>query len=156
MNIRIVAVGSIKQSYYKEAIAEYTKRMSRYTKVEVIEVAECYFDGKPTDKQISEILVKEASNIAPKLAGCVVCMDIEGKVLDSVAISNYIVNNKLNYSTFTFVIGGSYGLDSSIKNSSNLRLSLGKITLPHQLARVVLCEQLYRCMTIEHNVTYHK
>ncbi len=156
MNIRIVAVGSIKQSYYKDAIAEYTKRMSRYAKVDIVEVAECYFDGKPSAKQIADILAKEASSITPKLAGCVVCMDIDGKTLDSVAISNFIVDNKQSYSTFTFVIGGSYGLDSSIKNSSNLRLSLGKITLPHQLARVVLCEQLYRCMTIENNVTYHK
>ncbi len=156
MNIRIVAVGSIKQSYYQQAIAEYTKRMSRYTKVEVIEVAESYFAGTPSARQIEDIVAKEASNIMPKLAGCVVAMDIEGKALDSVAISQYIVQGKQQYSTFTFVIGGSYGLHSSIKQASHLRLSLGKITLPHQLARVVLCEQLYRCMTIDNNVTYHK
>lgn len=156
MNIRIVAVGSIKQNYYKDAIAEYTKRMSRYCKVEIVEVAESYFAGSPTARQIEDILAKEASSILPKLSGCVVAMDIDGKVYDSVDISQYIVTNKQYHSTFTFVIGGSYGLDSSVKQASNLRLSLGKITLPHQLARVVLCEQLYRCMTIEHNVTYHK
>ncbi len=156
MNIRIVAVGSIKQSYYKEAIAEYTKRMSRYCKVEVVEVAESYFVGSPSPKQIAEILAREASAILPKLAGCVVAMDIGGIELDSVAISKYIVEGKQQHSTFTFVIGGSYGLDSTVRQASSLRLSLGKITLPHQLARVVLCEQLYRCMTIENNVTYHK
>lgn len=91
-----------------------------------------------------------------KADGYLVAMDIDGKELDSVELSNLIVKNKQTNSTFTFVIGGSYGLSDEVKNRANFRCSFGKITLPHQLFRVVLCEQLYRACCIENNVSYHK
>ena len=83
-------------------------------------------------------------------------MDIDGKQLDSMQIAEFISRKKQTDSIFTFVVGGSYGLSQDVKNKADLRLSFGRITLPHQLFRVVLCEQIYRACCIENNVCYHK
>lgn len=156
MKIKIVAVGKIKESFFREAIAEYAKRLSRFVTFEIVEVAERTFNGEPSSKEIDKIVEIEGQAILQKTEGFVVAMDIGGKQVDSVELSELIVKNKLTNSTFTFVIGGSYGLSQEVKNAARLRLSFGKITLPHQLFRVVLCEQLYRACCIENNVVYHK
>ena len=156
MKFRIVAVGKIKESFFREAIGEYVKRLSRFATVEIVEVAECTFNGEPSGKEIEKIISAEGQAILQKCEGYVVAMDINGKLIDSVELSNTIAKNKQTNSTFTFVIGGSHGLSQEVKNAANLRCSFGKITLPHQLFRVVLCEQLYRACCIENNVSYHK
>lgn len=156
MKLKIVAVGKIKESYFRDAIAEYVKRTSRFAALEIVEVAECTFNGEPNAKQIEKIVQTEGQAILQKLEGFVVAMDIDGQQLSSVELSNVIRKNKLTNSTFTFVIGGSNGLSDEVKSKANLRCSFGKITLPHQLFRVVLCEQLYRACCIENNVAYHK
>lgn len=156
MKLKIVAVGKIKESFFREAINEYVKRTSRFATVEVVEVNECTFNGEPNDKQIEKIVESEGQAILQKCEGYVVAMDIDGKLVDSVELSNLIVKNKQTNSAFTFVIGGSYGLSNAVKSRASLRCSFGKITLPHQLFRVVLCEQLYRACCIENNVSYHK
>lgn len=156
MKIKIVAVGKIKESFFRDAVAEYVKRLSRFATVEIVEVAECTFNGEPNDKQIDKIVETEGNAILQKLEGFVVAMDINGKQLDSVELSNLIKNNKQTNSAFTFVIGGSHGLSQAVKSKANARCSFGKITLPHQLFRVVLCEQLYRACCIENNISYHK
>lgn len=156
MKFKIVAVGKIKENFYRDAIAEYVKRTSRYATVEIAEVAECFFNGEPNGKQIDKILESESVAILQKCEGFVVAMDIGGKQVSSVELSDVIKTNKQNSSTFTFVIGGSNGLSQAVKDRANLRLSFGRITLPHQLFRVVLCEQLYRACCIENNVSYHK
>lgn len=156
MKFRIVAVGKIKESYLRDAIGEYVKRLSRFATVEIVEIDECLYKGSPSDAQIEQIKKMEGTNILPKLEGYVTVMDIDGKLFSSEMLSARIAEQKQYNSTFTFVIGGSHGLSDEVKNRADLRCSFGKITLPHQLFRVVLCEQLYRCCCIENNVAYHK
>lgn len=156
MKLKIIAVGKIKDNFYKEAIAEYTKRISRFCAIEIVEVPERFYNGIPNAKDIDRIINDEGQNIISKLEGYVVATDIRGKELSSEEISEHIAVNKQNYSVFTFIIGGSYGLSQDVKQIADLRLSFGKITLPHQLFRVLLCEQLYRACCIENNVPYHK
>ena len=156
MKFKLVVVGKIKEEFYRQAIAEYTKRLSRFATTEIVEVEECFFNGEPNKAQIDKIMETEAKAILAKAEGCLVALDIDGKLLDSVQISKYIDEQKQSYSTFTFIIGGSNGLHPTVKSKCNLRLSFGKITLPHQLCRVVLCEQLYRACTISANTPYHK
>lgn len=156
MKLKIVAVGKIKESFFRDAIAEYVKRLGRYVTTEIVEVAECSFNGEPSDKDIERIINAEGQAILQKAEGCLVAMDINGKAVDSVELSNLIKTNKQAHSAFTFVIGGSYGLSQEVKDKAKFRLSFGKITLPHQLFRVVLCEQLYRACCIENNTAYHK
>ena len=156
MKFRIVAVGKIKEQYLRDAIAEYVKRISRFAAVEIVEVDECLMKSTPSDKEIERVKLVEGQAILNKLEGYVVAMDIDGRELSSVELSAHIVQEKQYFSTFTFVIGGSNGLSDEVKSRANLRCSFGRITLPHQLFRVVLVEQLYRACCIEHNVAYHK
>lgn len=156
MKFKIVAVGKLKEQYLKQAVEEYVKRLSRFASVEVIEVAESTFCGDPNDKQIQKIIENEGESILSKAEGYVVAMDIDGKQLSSVEIADLIAKEKQNHSVFTFVVGGSNGLSRKVKEKADFRLSFGKITLPHQLFRVVLAEQIYRACCIENNVSYHK
>ena len=157
MKFKIVAVGKIKEGYLRDAIAEYTKRISRFAVVEIVEVDECLVSkSPPTDKEIEQIKRVEGQAILSKTEGYVVAMDIDGRQLSSEELSTHIVQQKQRYSTFTFVIGGSHGLSDEVKSAAKLRCSFGKITLPHQLFRVVLLEQLYRACCIERNIAYHK
>lgn len=156
MKFKIVAVGKIKEKFFSDAIAEYVKRISRFAAVEIVEVAENTFCGVPNGKEIEKITRAEDEAILQKTEGCVVAMDIDGKQLDSMQISEFISRKKQTDSIFTFVVGGSYGLSQDVKNKADLRLSFGRITLPHQLFRAVLCEQIYRACCIENNVCYHK
>lgn len=156
MKFKIVAVGKIKESFFREAVTEYVKRTSRFATVEIVETDECKFAGEPNPKQIEKIIETEGNSILTKLEGYVIVTDINGKLTTSVELSDLIVKNKQTNSTFTFVIGGSNGLSQAVKNRANALMSFGKITLPHQLFRVVLCEQLYRACCIENNAAYHK
>lgn len=156
MKFRIVAVGKLKEQYLKQAVEEYAKRISRFASVEVVEVAESVFNGEPNEKQIQKIKENEGAAIMSKLEGYVVAMDIDGNELRSEEISRMISRAKQTHSAFTFIIGGSNGLSQQVKDRADFRLSFGKITLPHQLFRVVLFEQLYRACCIENNVAYHK
>lgn len=156
MKYKILAVGKIKEKFYKDAIDEYVKRLSRFASVEFAETEECLFNGVPNAKETEIILNGEGKSLLPKLEGYVIALDIDGKQLSSAELADVLDRQKQQYSSFTFVIGGSYGLSAQVKQRANLRLSFGKITLPHQLCRVVLCEQLYRSQCICNNVPYHK
>lgn len=156
MKFKIVAVGKIKENCFREAIAEYVKRISRFATTEIAEVEECTFCGVPNASEIEKILQTEGQSILQKAEGCIVALDIDGTQVSSVQLSQQLEKFTQRFSTITFVIGGSYGLSQQLKQRANLRLSFGKITLPHQLCRVVLCEQIYRACTIRNNVPYHK
>ena len=156
MKFKIVAVGKIKEKYLSDAIGEYVKRISRFATVEIVEVDECKSYGEQVDKEIERVKKQEGEWILQKLEGYVVAMDIDGKAVDSGQFSKLIAEQKQRYSTFTFVIGGSNGLSDEVKQRADYRCSFGKITLPHQLFRVILTEQLYRACCIENNVPYHK
>lgn len=149
--IKIICVGKIKEKFYTDAIEEYLKRLSKYTKINIIEVKDENFDDSKT-------LLKERDSILKYIEekDYVITMEIEGNELDSVTFANKIDEIQSNYPNITFVIGGSIGLHEDIKKLSNYRLSFSKMTFPHQLFRVILLEQLYRSYKIINNETYHK
>ena len=150
--IKIFTVGEIKESYLKEAIEEYKKRLQKYTKIEIIEVKdEGLLDNERGKKIEGEKILK---NIQDK--DYLITLEIEGKELDSIEFSKKIENTLMAHSNITFIIGGSNGLDQSIKALSNYSLSFSKMTFPHQLFRVILLEQIYRAFKIINNETYHK
>lgn len=147
--IKIICVGKIKEQFYKEAIIEYKKRLSKYTKLEIVEVQ---------DESTGNIIEKEKLNILKHInrKDYIVTLEIEGKNLSSLDLAKKIDSILINNSNITFIIGGSYGLSSDIKSISNLHLSFSKLTFPHQLFRVILLEQIYRCFKIINNESYHK
>lgn len=150
--IKIICVGKIKEKYFKDAINEYMKRLSKYTKIEIIEVS----DIDNPNKDI--VLLKEKELIEKYILSkeYVITMEIEGNMLNSVELSNKINNLFNTNSNITFIIGGSYGIHNDIKKRSDYRLSFSKLTYPHQLFRVILLEQIYRSFRIINNEAYHK
>lgn len=150
--IKIICVGKIKESFYREAVQEYLKRLSKYTRIEIHEVAD---DGSlEPQTQIHRESERVFSLLQPK--DYVILMDIKGKELSSTEFAKTLDQTFLNYSNITFVIGGSYGLDDMIKNRANVKLSFSKLTFPHQLFRIILLEQIYRSYKIINHETYHK
>ena len=150
--IKIICIGKIKERYMQEGIEDYLKRLSRYTKIEVIEL------NNYNSENIEEVLSNEKELILKhiKEKDYIVTMEIEGKLLTSEEFSKKI-DEVFNYhSNITFIIGGSYGLHNDIKKISNYALSFSKMTFPHQLFRLVLLEQIYRAYKINNNETYHK
>ena len=150
--IKIICIGKIKERYMQEGIEDYLKRLSRYTKIEVIEL------NNYNSENIEEVLSNEKELILKhiKEKDYIVTMEIEGKLLTSEEFSKKI-DEVFNYhSNITFIIGGSYGLHNDIKSISNYALSFSKMTFPHQLFRLVLLEQIYRAYKINNNETYHK
>lgn len=150
--IKIICVGKIKEKFYRDAIEEYLKRLSKYEKVEVIECKDY------ADLPINEIMLKESIEIDKYIGNrdYIITMEIDGKELSSVELSEKISNIYLTNSNITFIIGGSYGLHENIKCKSNFKLSFSKLTFPHQLFRVILLEQIYRSFKIINNESYHK
>ena len=143
--IKIICVGKIKEKFYVDAINEYKKRLSKYTKLEIIEL------------QDSDIL-KEKELILKNInfKDYNIALAIEGKEYTSVELANHIDKIQNINSNITFIIGGSDGIDSEIKEKVNELISFSKLTFPHQLFRVILLEQIYRCFKINNNETYHK
>ena len=150
--IKILCLGKIKETFFKEAINEYIKRLSKYTKIDIVELD----DYKGDDKIIS--LEKEKSLILKNLneKDFVITLEIEGNELTSIELSKKIDEILTFNSNIVFVIGSSYGLHDDIKRRSNYKLSFSKLTFPHQLFRVVLLEQIYRSYKILNNESYHK
>jgi len=159
MNINIVAVGKIKEKYLKDAISEYTKRLSRFCKVNIIEIPDESTSDNPNDSEKAAVLSKEGAKIlsALKNTDVLVSLCVEGKQMPSEKFAEFISTECVKgANTFTFVIGGSLGLSEEIKNISKLKLSFSQMTYPHQLMRVILLEQIYRAFKINANETYHK
>jgi 23S rRNA (pseudouridine1915-N3)-methyltransferase len=144
--IKIICLGKIKEQYLNEMIDDYKKRISKYHKLEIIEL-------KDTNN-----LEEEATNINKYISSqdYIISLDIEGKQIDSIELSKLIDETFNHNSTITFIIGSSNGLSSTIKEKSNLRLSFSKMTFPHGLFRAMLLEQIYRSFKILNNETYHK
>ena len=152
IKINIIAVGKLKEKYLRDACEEYKKRLSAYAKVNIIEVNEFKSDD------ISLVLKKEGEALSAKIpkGSYVIPMCIEGTQLSSEEIAKKIESISLENSEITFIIGGSNGIDNAVKALGDFKLSFGKITLPHQLMRVVLLEQIYRALSILNNSKYHK
>lgn len=160
MIIKIIAVGKIKEDFYRAAIGEYTKRMKAYNKLEIIEVADEKAPETLSEKEIETIKETEGDRILGKIKddAFVVSLEIGGKSLDSIGFAKMIQGEMLDGfgRDLVFVIGGSNGLGANIQKRSNLQISFGKMTYPHQLMRVILMEQIYRAFRIINKEPYHK
>ena len=159
MKIKIVTVGKLKEKYLKDGIAEYTKRISRFAKLEMIELTDEKTPDKARELENQKILETEGARILSKVGerDFVVVLAIEGKTFSSEDFSKQLEQASIKgYSTLTFIIGGSLGLAPIVKNRANLSVSFGRLTLPHQLMRLVLVEQIYRAFTIQQGSPYHK
>lgn len=150
--IKIICVGKIKEKFFKDAIEEYKKRISKYTKLDIIEVTDV------DNQSIDVILLKEKELILKHIndKDFVITMEIDGSEINSIDLSKKIETTLISYPNITFIIGGSYGLHEDIKKKSNFSLSFSKMTFPHQLFRVMLLEQIYRSYKIINNESYHK
>ncbi len=150
--IKIICVGKLKENYLKDAVYEYIKRISKYTKIDIFEVDDISIGN--TDN----ILKKEENQIIRCIDNkdFIITLEIEGNKLNSIDFAKKIDSIFINYSNITFIIGGSYGLSDTIKNLSNYKLSFSDFTFPHQLFRVMLLEQIYRAFKINNNEEYHK
>lgn len=159
MKIDIVCVGKIKEKFYKDAIAEYSKRLSKYCKLNIIEVEDEKTPDGASDKVCEQILDKEGARMSSHIpeGAYVIALAIEGKKMDSVAFSKKISSLGLSgKSHIIFVIGGSLGICDSLKNRADELLSFSDMTFPHQLMRVILLEQVYRGYRIANKEPYHK
>ena len=159
MKIKVVTVGKLKEKYLKDGIAEYIKRISRFAKLEMIELTDEKTPDKASELENQKILETEGERILSKVGerDFVVVLAIEGKTFSSEEFSKQLEQASIKgYSTLTFIIGGSLGLAPVVKNRANLSVSFGRLTLPHQLMRLVLVEQIYRAFTIQQGSPYHK
>lgn len=159
MKIRLIVVGKLKEKYLVDGIKEYTKRISGYTNIEIIEVADERIPEKASLAEEVLVKTKEGRRILDKIKqdDYVILLDVGGKELDSVAFSKHIENCMIQgKSTIDFVIGGSLGHGEDILQRANFRLSFSPMTFPHQLMRLILVEQIYRAFKIMKNETYHK
>lgn len=149
--IKIICIGKIKEDYLKKAILEYSKRISKYTKLEIIELKDYDYDLKKTLETEQENILKHI-----KLTDYNILLDLNGKEYTSIEFANKIDKIQQISSNINFIIGGSYGVSNLIKDLSNERISFSKLTFPHQLFRVILLEQIYRSFKILNNEEYHK
>lgn len=157
MKINIISVGKIKETYLKDAIIEYKKRLSKFASINIIEIEESVAKVE-NETNINKSKLEEGKKILDKLnKGYIVALDIDGKEFSTIELYEKIKKLKTDgESEISFIIGGSYGLSDEVKNKANLRLSFSKLTFPHQLFRVILLEQIYRIFKIENNEPYHK
>ncbi len=159
MKIKLISVGKIKEKYYVGAINEYTKRLSAYCKLELVEVSDEKCPENLSDKEMVQVKSKEAERILSKIKDTdfVITLEILGKQLTSEELAGKI--NQLGISgksSIVFIIGGSLGLSDQVSKRSNMKLSFSKMTFPHQLMKVVLLEQVYRAYRIMRSEPYHK
>lgn len=145
IKLNVIAVGKLKEKFWVDAVNEYIKRISRFAEINVIQIDE------------ERTLLREGEEILRKAKGLKVVTDIKGKLIDSPGIAELISDaSNRGTSEISFIIGSSEGLCDKVKQAADVRISFGAVTYPHQLMRVILCEQLYRAMTIINKITYHK
>ena len=158
MKINIISVGKIKEKYFLEAMAEYEKRISRFCKINSIVLPDKKIPEFPTEGECKKVLKEEGEEILKKIekSDFVIAMCVEGKELSSEELAKKLSSVQMQSSDITFVIGGSLGLSDEVKARADFKLSLGKMTLPHRIARLVLEEQIYRAFKINANEKYHK
>lgn len=159
MKIDIICVGHLKEKYLKDAVTEYSKRLSRYTKLNIIELDDERTPDEASIREEEMIKSKEASRIMKCINddAYVISLEIDGVMLDSVALSKHLDNLAVSgKSNIQFVIGGSLGLGNEVIKRADYHLSFSKMTFPHQLMRVFLLEQIYRSFRISKNEPYHK
>ena len=158
LNISIICIGKIKENYLKDAINEYSERLSKFCNLKITELPDEKLPSKINDSIIAEIKNKECDKIidAIKKDSYVICLDLKGKEYSSEDFSKKIENITLNFnSSITLIIGGTLGLNEKVLSLANEKICFSKMTFPHQLIRVFLLEQLFRAFKISNNETYH-
>ncbi|HWP51856.1 MAG TPA: 23S rRNA (pseudouridine(1915)-N(3))-methyltransferase RlmH [Clostridia bacterium] len=157
-NIRVITVGKLKESYLSQGCAEYLKRLSAYARVQVVELDEVRLPEKPSQAQIDAALAAEGEKILEKAKGsALIALCVEGELLSSEQLAAKLDTLEVQGSSaLSLVIGSSFGLDDAVKRAAVLRLSFSRMTFPHQLMRLMLCEQLYRACSISAGGKYHK
>lgn len=158
IKIRIISVGKIKEKAMDSIISEFEKRLSRYCSFESVVLPDSPVRDNPSQSDINEVLNKEASLIKAKLSprAYKIAMCIEGKKITSEKLSSLISETSLSYPGIDFIIGSSHGLSEDVKKECNYRLSMSDMTFPHNIARLMLTEQIYRAFKIASNESYHK
>ena len=158
LNINIICIGKIKENYLKDAISEYSKRLSKFCNLNIIELQDEKLPSKLNDSIINEIKNKECTKIIQNIKkdSYVICLDLKGKQFSSEEFSGKLDNIALNFnSSITFIIGGTLGLNEEVLSLASKKICFSKMTFPHQLIRVFLLEQLFRAFKISNNETYH-
>ena len=157
IHINIVCVGKIKENYLKEAINEYSKRLSKYCRLNIIELNDEPIPNNLNEKIAENIKLSEGIKILSQIKNSyVITLDLRGKEFTSEEFSSKLEKLSLNNSSITFIIGGSLGVSKKVIENSNELISFSKMTFPHQLIRVFLLEQIFRAFKIQNNETYHK
>ncbi len=158
MEVRILCVGKLKEPFYRQAVQEYSKRLSRYAKLEIVEVADEPAPDHLSPAQVRQVLDREGERLLARLTGreIVVAMAVEGRRMDSLALARSLDRWGMEGGRVAFLIGGSHGLAEGVKRRADLLLSYSDFTLCHQLFRVAWLEQLYRGFKILRGESYHK
>ena len=158
LNIKFIVLGNVKESYLRDAAAEYVKRLGTFAKVELCELKEARLPDNPSQSHIDAALEDEAQRIIAAIPprSHVIALAVEGRQMSSEDLAEHIENVSQSASTVCFIIGSSHGLADKIKALANYKLSMSKMTFPHQLFRVMLLEQVYRAFNIIKGTKYHK
>lgn len=158
LTINIICIGKLKEKYWRDAVEEYGKRMKPLCRLNIIELSEERVGDDPSDAEIRRTIDAESERILQKTGkgDYVIAMCVEGKNIGSGELSSRLEDISMTHSTVDLIIGGSWGLSDSLKARADFKLSMGKMTFPHQLCRVMLLEQLYRAFQISKGTKYHK
>lgn len=158
LSVKIITVGTLKESYLKDAVAEYSKRLSAYCKLTVVQLKESRLSDSPSDKEIENALDEEARSILAEMSprAYKIAMCVEGKQMSSEKLAQRLESVSSQTSEVCFVIGSSHGLAERVKSACDMRLSVSELTFPHQLLRVILLEAVYRAFNIIAGTKYHK
>lgn len=158
LHIRLIATGSLKESYWRDALAEYKKRLGAFAKIEIIELKESRLPDHPSPTEIATALEKEADAVLEMLLprSYIMALCVEGKQLSSEELAATLAEVMNHQGALTLIIGSSHGLSPRIKAKADYRLSVSRLTFPHQMMRVLLLETVYRGLSILHGGKYHK
>lgn len=158
LNIKIYVTGTLKEPYYRDALAEYKKRLGAYCKLDIVEYKEYKLPDDPSQRQIEQALAAEGDRILSDIGARAykIAMCVEGKQLSSEEFAEKLEDISRSHGELAIIIGSSYGLSDKLKNACDMRMSVSKMTLTHQMMRVWLLEILYRCLSISHGGRYHK
>ncbi len=158
LHVSVICVGNLKETWWRDAAAEYVKRLSAFCRIDIVELKEAKVPDEPSDREISTALEKEADAILAAVSPRAVCMAlcIEGKQFTSEEWAKEIENAAQTGGELALIIGSSHGLSPRVKEKCRIKVSFSKMTFPHQMARVILLESLYRAMTITRGIPYHK
>lgn len=158
LTLKIISVGTLKEPYLRDAVAEYEKRLTAFSSPELIQIKESRLPGEPSAAEISAAITEEGKRILDVIPprSYIIALCIEGRQFTSEELAVKINEISIQTSTICFIIGGSYGLSDEVKNTADLLLSFSKLTFPHQLMRVILCEAIYRSLNIIKGTKYHK